>query len=89
MEIFPSCSSFLKSSYAAGLLVVFIFICAKPAIKNYLEAGIIIERSWEERSYRDTPNITFCAQNQDGGGWKIATKKKIEGESNTYIAQFI
>ena len=87
MEPFPPCSSFLKSSYAAGLLVVFIFICAKPAIKTYLDAGIIIERSNSRGSIKHTH--TFGYHLKTLKSWLIQLyKKKLRGKISPSLFTF-
>ena len=60
----------MKFVFIAGLFTVFVITFARPSIKKYMFAGVIVEKSSVKREIKDSPAITLCALNEDNVGWK-------------------
>ena len=73
MGNFKSWSYFLRLIFIVGLFTLFLLKFALPSINNYLDAGVIIEKSSARREDKDSPAITFCALNNMQIGWKNQT----------------
>ena len=74
-----SWSYVLRLIVIAVLFTIFVNMFAKPSFNNYLNAGVIIEKSSVRREREDTPAITFCAMdNETGTGWKNKINIKVE-----------
>jgi hypothetical protein len=74
-----SWSFFLRLLIIVVLFTIFVNICAWPSFNNYLNAGVIIEKTSVRRENKDTPAITFCAMDNDTNvGWKNKISVKVE-----------
>ena len=63
----------LRLVFTLCLFICFLLYFALPSLEKYLDAGIIVEKSWRKLRVTDSPSITLCALDRaTGKGWKLS-----------------
>ena len=78
----------LKILFIVVLFAIFVFTFARPSINNFINAGVIVEKSSARREMADSPAITICALNKQSVGWKNTSDQLTGKHTVTWVDEY-